>query len=94
MLNRTIRSTLSATSLRVLENEFWLRDTWFPRQRCPDVLLLQALPRNEQTPCEYFSAFAVAVSVLLASDQRQVNREAILDSREKHFCTIRDTIHI
>ena len=41
-----------------------------------------------------FSAFAPAISFLLASDQRRVIHNDMLDTGEKHFCSITNTFHL
>jgi hypothetical protein len=55
--------------------------------------VLQYLPdvvTHEQTGCAHFSAFAVAISFLLASDRQRVIQGGILNTWEKRFCPIKD----
>ena len=53
-------------------------------QYFPDVVT------HEQMGCAHFSAFAVAISFLLASDQQRGIQDGILNTWEKRFCPIKD----
>ena len=58
----------------------------------PAVLLDAA--RTNKRGVTIFSAFAPAISFLLASDQWRVIHNGILDTEERHFCSIRNTFHL